>query len=50
VLSDFKVVDRIETVFDTLQTDRTDNEIWKWFVILTLLFLVTEIFIQKFVK
>lgn len=50
LLSDYKVIDNIETVFDTLQTDRTNNEIWKWFVILTLLFLITELFIQKFVK
>lgn len=50
LFSDYNVIDNIETVFDTLQTDRTNNEIWKWFVILTLLFLVTEVFIQKFVK
>lgn len=50
LLDDYKVIDSIETVFDTLQTDRTNNEIWKWFVALTLLFLVTELFIQKFVK
>lgn len=50
VLSDYKVEDNIETVFNTLQTNRTDNEIWKWFVIFTILFLVTELFIQKFVK
>lgn len=50
LFSNFKVIDNIETVFDTLQTDRTNNEIWKWFVILTLLFLATELFIQKFVK
>lgn len=50
LLSGFRVIDTIETVFDTLQTDRTNNEIWKWFVILTLLFLATELFIQKFVK
>lgn len=40
----------IEAVFDALQTNRTDNTIWKWFVILALLFVVLEIFIQKFVK
>lgn len=50
LLDDYKVIDSIETAFDTLQTDRTNNEIWKWFVVLTLLFLVTELFIQKFVK
>ena len=50
VLADHNVIDNLETVFNTLQTDRTDEEIWKWFVILTLLFLVTEVFIQKFAK
>jgi len=50
ILSDYNVIGSIDEVFDTLQTDRTDNEIWKWFVFLTLLFLVTEILIQKFVK
>ncbi|OYU79573.1 MAG: hypothetical protein CFE23_13365 [Flavobacterium sp. BFFFF1] len=50
LLSDDKVISDVETVFDTIQTDRTDNEIWKWFAVLTLLFLAVEIFIQKFVK
>lgn len=50
LLSDYKVIDKFETVFNTLQTERSDNEIWKWFVIFTLLFLITELFIQKFVK
>ncbi len=49
-LSDYKTIDAIETVFNTIQTNRTDTEIWKWFVIFTLLFLVAEVFIQKFVK
>lgn len=47
LLSDYKVMPNIATVFDSLQTDRTNNEIWKWFVFLTLFFLVTELFIQK---
>ena len=50
VLSDYKTIDSIDTVFDSLQTDRTDNQIWKWFVIFALLFLVTEIAIIRFVK
>jgi len=47
---DFKKAESIDAVFTTLQTGRTDNQIWKWFVILTLLFLATELLIQKFVK
>ena len=49
-LSEYKIIDSISTVFDTLQTDRTDNQIWKWFVIFALLLLVTEIAIIRFVK
>lgn len=40
----------LEAVFDALQTNRTDNVLWKWFVVLTLLFVVLEILIQKLVK
>jgi len=50
VLSNYKTIDSINTVFDTLQTDRTDNQIWKWFVIFAVLFLLTEMAIIRFVK
>jgi len=49
-LSDYKTIDSLNTVFDNLQTSRTDNQIWKWFVIFALLFLVTEMAIIRFVK
>jgi hypothetical protein len=49
-LSDYKIIDSIDTVFNSLQTDRTDNQIWKWFVIFALLFLVIEMAIIRFVK
>jgi hypothetical protein len=49
-LSDYKTIDSIDTVFNSLQTDRTDNQIWKWFVIFALLFLVTEMAIIRFLK
>jgi hypothetical protein len=49
-LSEYKIIDSISTVFNTLQTDRTDNQIWKWFAIFALLFLVTEMAIIRFVK
>ena len=48
--SNFKEIDDVETVFNAIQTDRTDTQIWKWFVILALLFLALEVLIQKFVK
>ncbi|MBO9585523.1 MAG: BatA and WFA domain-containing protein [Flavobacterium sp.] len=50
VVSDFKTADTISTIFNTLQTERTDSQIWKWFVIFALLFLVLEMAIIKFVK
>jgi hypothetical protein len=49
-LSNYKTVESIKSLFDTLQTDRTDNQIWKWFVIFALLFLLTEMAIIRFVK
>ncbi len=48
--NNFTEIDDIETVLNTIQTDRTDTQIWKWFVILALFFLALEILIQKFVK
>ena len=50
IAKNFKEIEDIETVFNTIQTDRTDTQIWKWFVILALLFLALELLIQKFVK
>jgi len=48
--SDYTIEKSVENVFNSLQTNRTDNVLWKWFVWLTLLFLVLELLIQKFVK
>ena len=50
IAANFQEINDIETVFNTIQTNRTDTQIWKWFVLLTLLFLVLELLIQKFVK
>ncbi|MBC7440561.1 MAG: hypothetical protein H7250_11335, partial [Flavobacterium sp.] len=50
LLNDFKKTDSVETLFDTIKAERTNNEIWKWFIVLTLLFMVAELLIQKFVK
>ncbi|WP_367754400.1 BatA domain-containing protein [Flavobacterium sp. WC2430] len=49
-VTDYKTLDSIATVFDTLQTERTDNQIWKWFAIFALLFMVTEMAIIRFMK
>ncbi len=50
ITANFKEIDDIETVFNTIQTDRTDTQIWKWFVMLTFLFILLELLILKFVK
>ena len=50
LLTDYKVVKSIETVFNSLLSDRSNDEIWKIFVILALLFLFLEVLIQKLVK
>ena len=50
ILSDYKKIESVAKIFDTLQTDRADNQIWKWFVIFAMLFLVTEMAIIRFVK
>ena len=49
-VSDFKEISNVNSIFDTLQANRADNQIWKWFLMLTLLFITLEILIQKFVK
>ena len=50
LVSEYKTVESIKSLYNTLQTDRSDNQIWKWFVIFALLFLVTEMAIIRFVK
>jgi hypothetical protein len=50
VVADYETSESITALFNTLQTNRTDNQLWKWFVIFALLFLVTEMVIIRFVK
>ncbi|MGM8362213.1 vWA domain-containing protein [Flavobacterium sp. ARAG 55.4] len=50
LLSDYQTSESIESVFRSIQSDRMDNQLWKWFVIFALLFLVCEIAIIKFLK
>ncbi len=50
LLSDYNTAESIESVFHSLQTDRMDNQLWKWFVIFALLFLLCEMAIIKFLK
>ncbi|MGV9003790.1 vWA domain-containing protein [Flavobacterium sp.] len=50
IANDYSLLSDIESAFNTIHTDRTDTQIWKWFVMLALLFLIIELLIQKFVK
>ena len=49
-LKGYKKISTVASLFDTIKTDRSDNQIWKWFIIITLLFIVLEVLIKKFVK
>lgn len=50
VLAEYEIIPSVASVFDSLQTNRTDRQIWKWFVIFALLFLITEMTIIRFLK
>src|SRR5690606_12984528 len=50
IFDGFEVSSSAAGVFDALEAGRTGTEIWKWFVILALLFAACELLIQKFVK
>ena len=47
---DFTKVSDISTVFNEIESTRSSKDFWKWFIILALVFLVSEMLIQKFVK
>jgi len=40
----------IVSLFEKMEKDNTVDELWKWFVILAILFLLVEILIQKYLK
>ena len=46
----FAKIDSVEEVFNDLVGKRSDMSLWKIFIIATLLFLLIELLIQKFVK
>ncbi|WP_278036024.1 vWA domain-containing protein [Flavobacterium nitratireducens] len=50
LLSNYSTSDTIESIFHSIQSDRMDNQLWKWFVIFALLFLLCEMAIIKFLK
>ena len=43
-------VNTVSTFYSDIHSARTSNEVWKYFIIATLLFLILELLIQKFVK
>lgn len=49
-VTSFDTMDSIKSVFNTLQTNRTDHQLWKWFLIFALTFLLAEMAIIRFVK
>lgn len=42
------VNDSVQNLFEQMENDNAINELWKWFVILALLFMLIEVLIQKF--
>ena len=50
LLSNTNQIDSITTVFERIQSENNDSQIWKWFLIFALLLLVTEMAIIRFMK
>lgn len=50
VLDSFTSASSVATVYNDITSSRTASQLWKWFIIGTLIFLLLELFIQKFVK
>mgnify|MGYP007099124078 FL=1 len=50
LLSNTNQIDSITTVFERIQSENNDSQIWKWFLIFALLLLVIEMAIIRFVK
>jgi hypothetical protein len=49
-LNQIKQANSIESVIDSWKSNTNDSELWKWFVLLALLFVLLEVFIQKFIS
>ena len=48
--SEYRTIESVKTIFDELQSQRSDSQIWKWFVTFALLLLLIEMAIIKFLK
>jgi hypothetical protein len=47
---DFEIIPSVESYYESSQSNRSDNQIWKWFVIFALFFLISEMAIIRFMK
>lgn len=50
ITDDFTAAGSVAEVYNDIRSERTANKMWRWFVIGTLIFLLLELLIQKFVK
>ncbi|MEY4038050.1 MAG: hypothetical protein RIR67_360, partial [Bacteroidota bacterium] len=50
LLSNSVQIGSVATLFNHIQSENNDSQIWKWFLIFALLFLVTEMAIIRFMK
>ena len=50
IRSEYSQIDSLSTFFNAIQTENNDSQIWKWFLIFAVLFLLTETAIIRFVK
>jgi len=50
IYDNYTKTDSIATVYNDIHSTRTASEAWKYFIIATLLFLLLELLIQKFLK
>jgi hypothetical protein len=49
-LSDFDQINSINTLFNRIETENNDSQIWKWFLIFAMIFIIVETAIIRYVK
>ena len=50
ILSAYTNINSLPTAFNEIESYKSSNNLWKWFIWAALLFLLAELFIQKYVK
>ncbi len=48
--ADYEISDSVTELFDQIKEETSINELWKWFVIFALMFLLIEILLLKYLK